>query len=251
MDINKVWSGFGEFMKTWGPWITTALIPTLIVGLSKSPKTQGVVAWLKYVLQFLSFLTPRDAPGTFKLPLKPATPLPSELPTKEEYKLSVARANAPKDTEKTVSGPPPTAMVLLLAGLLGLSPVLNGCSWVTSIGKGSKEGVINCSVESVMSGAANLIATVRAIVTGGAVNWSEQLDALKAMGEDALACALYVVGDQLLKESLPPTDAAGDSPSKQKLRAVAAQGKTKASSYLRTNKWEPTGPANIPATEAK
>jgi hypothetical protein len=251
MDISKLWSGFGDFMKVWGPWITTALIPTLIVGLSKSPQTQGAVAWLKYVLQFLSFLTPRDTPGTFKLPLKAVTPVPNELPTKEEFKASMIRAKMRTDSDKTDVDPPPGALLILLIGSLAFSPALSGCSWVTSIGKGSKDGVINCSVESVMSGAANLIATVRAIVTGGAVNWAEQLDALKEMGEDALACALYVVGDQLQQESVPPTDAAGDSPSKQKARATAAQGKTKTQMYLRNQNWQPTGTTSIRPPEAK
>ncbi len=251
MDISKVWAGFGEFMKTWGPWITTALIPTLIVGLSQSPKTQGAVAWLKYVLQFLSFVTPKDVPGTFKLPLTPASQHPATLPTKEEYKMTVAKMNSPKATEKASGGTPPTAMVVLLIGLLGSQLGLNGCSWVTSIGKGSKDGVVNCGVEAVMSNAANLITTVRAILTGGAVNWQEQLDALKAMGEDALACALYVVGDQLLKESVPPTDTVGDSPTKQKMRATAAQGHGKAQLYLTNHNLKPTGPTDIKPTEAK
>ncbi len=227
--MGNVMSAIGEFLKVWGPWITTALIPTLIVGLSKSPKTRGVVDVLKYILQFLSIVTPKDHPGTFKLPLT----APAKLPPKADGGVSRL-------------GPP--AAMFLVVFLLGRfllvsasSGVAVGCSWVGSIVGGSKDGVINCGVQSVMENAGNLIATVRAILTGGAVNWKEQLDALKNLGEDALACALYVVGDELQKQSAAPPGVS-DSPEKAKARATAAQGSRKASSYLQEHKLKPTMP---------
>jgi hypothetical protein len=224
----------GSFLKVWGPWITLSLIPTLIVGLSKSPKTRGFVDILKYALQFLSVVTPADHAGTFKAPLTATVKLPPK-----------------KDEPPDLPGPPkgkrtPTplgpAIMILCGSLLGLG-VSNvaGCSWFTTVGKGSREGVINCGIESVMSDAKNLYVTIRAIVTGGAVNWKEQLDSLKTLGEDALACALQVVGDELQQQSVPPTDAAGDSPAKSKMRAVSAQGARKTELYLQEKNWKPTG----------
>jgi hypothetical protein len=212
----------GEFLKVWGPWITLSLIPTLIVGLSKSPKTRGIVDVLKYILQFLSVVTPVDHPGTFKLPLTASAKLPPKVGGKMPG-----------------TGP---LVTLILAGSLLASATLSGnagCSWITSIGKGSKEGVINCGVEAVMSDAANLIATVKAIITGGAINWKDQLNALKALGEDALACALYVVGDELQMDSTPPV-AMTDAPEKAKARAVAGQGAKKVKIYLSEKGWKPT-----------
>ena len=52
--------------------IVAALLPlaSLITGLTKTPKDDAVLA---KILPFLSFLQPKDAPGTLKLPLtKPA-----------------------------------------------------------------------------------------------------------------------------------------------------------------------------------
>jgi hypothetical protein len=219
-----------DFLKTWGPWIIGALLPTLIVGLSKSPKTRGVADVLKYILQFLSVATPKDAPGTFKLPLT----APAKLPPK---------------TDGGVSRLGPPAAVVLIVFLLGKllfvsvgSGAVAGCSWLANIGKGSEAGVINCASETLMANAGNLFATVKAILTGGAVNWKEQLDALKNMGEDALACALYQVGDELQKQSAPPPGVS-DSPEKAKMRATYAQGSRKAQTYLQERKLKPTMPS--------
>jgi hypothetical protein len=46
----------------------------LIVGLTKSPKTSGIVASVVKVIQYLSVVTHADDPGTFKLPLTPSKP---------------------------------------------------------------------------------------------------------------------------------------------------------------------------------
>jgi nucleotide-binding universal stress UspA family protein len=50
--------------------------------------------------------------------------------------------------------------------------------------------VIDCGVPAVSAAAADLLPTVVAILTGNAVNWADQLDALRVIGEEALACAM-------------------------------------------------------------
>jgi hypothetical protein len=49
------------------------VLPTIITGLSAYPKDAGLVSFLKGVLSLLSFLTHKDSPGTFKLPLTSPT----------------------------------------------------------------------------------------------------------------------------------------------------------------------------------
>lgn len=77
--------------KVWAPWILTSLVPSLIVGLSQSPKTKGASTLLKRALGLLSVVTHKDSAGTFKLPFTPDTMINS---------LSDAAVNAPP--------PPPT-----------------------------------------------------------------------------------------------------------------------------------------------
>lgn len=208
-----------KFLHDYGPWLTASVIPSLIVGLSKSPKTRKATDWLKYLLQFISILTPSDAPGTMKAPF-------------------IAKSKLPPKAPKAPPVPPSVASLLILISFLGMSVIGSGCAWLSSTGGRNKDAVINCGVETVMGNAANLIATVRTIVTGGAVNWQEQLDALKGMGEEALACAMHSVGDDLQRNALPPTDALGDSPDKQKMRAVSSQGSKKALSYMQKQGWK-------------
>lgn len=58
-----------EIVKVAGA-VVGALIPlaTVITGLTPTPKDDAVLA---KILPFLSVVTPKDAPGTFKLPLTP------------------------------------------------------------------------------------------------------------------------------------------------------------------------------------
>lgn len=203
-----------ETAKIWLP-ILVVVLSSIITGLSKMPEASGVVNVLKMILQLFSVLTPKDAPGTLKMPLK------------------VMKHPGKKEDRTTPPGPPAAVMILLLASGVLLST--NGCSWLGSVaGSGAGQSVINCAVEAVAGKAAELVATVRAIVTGGAVNWKEQLEALKSIGEDALACALHNVADDLTRESLP---AATDPPETKKMKATAGGGAQKAKLFLKEKGW--------------
>lgn len=214
-----------SYIKIWLP-IALAVLPTLIVGLSSSPKTRGVADILKYVLQFLSIVTPKDTAGTFKMPLT----APAKLPPKKEDKTS---STGP-------IGGAAAALLLVVFSLSSGTPLaVTGCATGGSFVQDSKDGIVHCGIEAIASDSANLISTVYAILTGGAVNWSQQLDALKSLGEDALSCALMVVGQRLQQESVPPVDTLGDSPVKMKMRATAASGKNKAEDYLKAHNLHP------------
>lgn len=65
------------FLTTYWP-VIAAMVPTLLVGLSKAPTGGSAMDWLKWVLQLFSVVTHKDQEGTFKLPLtaKMQKPLP-------------------------------------------------------------------------------------------------------------------------------------------------------------------------------
>ncbi len=211
-----------SYIKIWLP-IVLAVLPSLIVGFSSRPKTRKISDILKYVLQFLSIVTPKDAAGTFKMPLTASAKLPPKTGD---------------DPSKPIMGG--MAMVFLILSCISFDAVSStGCAGSGSFIKDSKDGVIHCGIDAIASDSVNLISTVYAIVTGGAVNWAQQLDALKSLGEDALSCALMVVGQRLQQESVPPTDTLSDSPVKMKARATAAAGKNKADDYLKAHNLHP------------
>lgn len=56
---------YGELLTALGALLSLA---SVITGLTPSPKDDEVV---RKIIAFLSFLTPRDASGTFKPPFKP------------------------------------------------------------------------------------------------------------------------------------------------------------------------------------
>lgn len=167
--MNALWEKFSEFWAAWGPWISVSLIPTIIVGLSVDPRTANAKnaverAWivLKQILDFLSVAKPKNRPGTFQLPLK------------------LGAIVAKKDG---------TALVLLFA--IGASGSLTGCAWLTSTGKEAKRVAIDCSIAAVQDHARALVPTLIGILTGGAVNWKDQVKVFaKEFGRDATACAL-------------------------------------------------------------
>lgn len=71
------------FLTTYWP-VIVAVVPTLLVGLSKAPTGGSATDWLKWVLQLLSVVTHKDQEGTFKLPftakMKKPLPLTAMLP---------------------------------------------------------------------------------------------------------------------------------------------------------------------------
>jgi hypothetical protein len=180
---------FRHFWSEWGPFIAVYLIPTIITGLSVSPKTQEAAGWVakiwgfvKKILAIFSVATFKDEPGTFQVP--------------------VANKNLKAMVKKGGKG----AVSLLLIGGLILSQS-GCCTWTgTCESKAGKivTEVVNCAKESIKSQAFHLLPAVAAIITGGAPNWKDQLDSLKAMGWEALACALSQVSQELLAMSNPP-----------------------------------------------
>jgi hypothetical protein len=169
------------FFASYGPWILTALIPTIITGLSKSPKTAGAVTWvqkganiLKQVMDFLSVLTHKDVPGTFQMPLK--------LNRKKKGPPSVG---------------PGCAAIMALALLASSSQ--SACGWIHSDTVNDiKNSTIDCTIEAVKSNAASLLPVVMTIVTGSSGNWKQQLAAIgKEFGRDALACSLQMAAIDL------------------------------------------------------
>lgn len=83
-----------DFWASYGEWMTIALIPTIIAGLTISPRTAPAAHWVgkiwdgvKILMNFLSVLTHKDQPGTFKLPLTTSTKkLEEKTGTTEETK---------------------------------------------------------------------------------------------------------------------------------------------------------------------
>lgn len=177
--INK----FSEFWIEWGPWIGLALIPTVITGLSLSPRTEkaaGVVKkiweYTKKLLDVLSVVTFKDKSGTFQLPLK-VTKL------------------APKNKKSgDKSGPGCAAMILII----GLSATQPSCSWFKDAGSKAADVSFDCTIAAVQSNAAHLLPAVMAILTGKAPNWKQMLEAFtKELGADAVACALQEAAIEL------------------------------------------------------
>lgn len=184
--MMEIWQAFLDFWALYGPWIATALIPTIVTGLSLSPKTapgapfvQKIWDKIKMVMDFLSVLTHKDKPGTFQLPLK------------------VGKVISKSDNGS--SGP---AAALVFVVLFGSLYQVN-CDWITS---GAKEGgkiAIDCTVKSASEKAGDLLPAVMAILYG-ADSWKEQLSALgKDFGRDALACAIALAEERLFGQ-IPP-----------------------------------------------
>jgi len=182
--MSTAWAAFAEFWQTWGPWIGTALIPTIIVGLSVSPKTvdaAGYVqkAWdiIKMILDALSVVSHKDKPGTFQLPFK---------------------MNALVAKKEPTDGAPPAGPVLVLIFVVGSSYSQTGCSWWKTESTNVKRTVIDCSVASVQENASHLVPAIIGILSGGAVNWKDQVKVfVKEFGRDATACALQAATQRL------------------------------------------------------
>lgn len=219
MNMSTIWETFAEFWQAWGPFIGTALIPTIIVGLSVSPKTaeaKGVIekVWniLKQVLDFLSVATHKDKDGTFQLP----------------FKLDSVRKK-----EEDSDGPPspptgPILPVVMLAIFLTLPQA--GCAWLKTTGHEAKDTAIDCTVSSVQDNARALVPAVIGILTGGAVNWKDQVKTfVKGFGRDATACAMQVALQRL---NDPIASEPNDDP-----EAVRVDSVKRASQFLDEQNW--------------
>ncbi len=226
--MSDVIKALSNFWRDWGPWITVSLIPTIITGLSLSPRTapaatavQKVWDSIKKILDFLSVAKFKDAPGTFQLPLKMGK-------VAHTVKLKMA---GPAKKPPASSG----VALLLIATLVHAS---SGCAWIHSTGKQIGSDAIDCAVEAVRSNAAHLLPIVKAIITGEAPNWAEMLTAfVKEFGRDAVACALQQASSDIQASSPAAGTATGDA---------QLQGLTKARTYIDDQKWSFKHPAESP-----
>lgn len=224
------------FWADWGPIFTLILIPSIITGLSKSPSTVGASkivqqVWdvIKQVLSYISTTKFKDEPGTFQLPVLTAA--------RRTKKLMVAKKMmkaARRDTDDTPT-PPPGIGTAVLSILLLMSLFLQGCcAWTgTCTGKVGEIGndIVDCGKASLKQSIANLIPTVLAIITGGSINWEQQLNSLVGLGGDALSCALVVVAQDIQSYSSAPAT----SEEEGKARAKSHADYLKAKSYLEKN----------------
>ncbi len=210
-----------SFWETWGPWISLALIPTLITGLSLSPKTKKYATWIgetwdkiKPGIALFSVATFKDQPGTFKAPLT------TGIKTDPEDKPLPPPA-----------GPGCAAIVFVL--MTSLSPTLASCAWLSSSGSKAKEVVIDCTVEAVKANAAHLLPIVMAILTGTSPDWKKMLEGFtKELGRDAVACALNNAAIEL--QAKIPAEGPGDDPEATK----AVRGTQKARVFIAEKDWQ-------------
>lgn len=93
------------------PWVIFSLLPSVIAGLSLSPTTSGWAARVKTFLHYLSLVTYKDQPGTFKLPLTkgPAKKPKKKVTPKEEAAAVPELLGDPEATKAaTKKKKPPT-----------------------------------------------------------------------------------------------------------------------------------------------
>lgn len=177
--LNTFLTNFAAFWETYGAYIGAALIPTIITGLSLSPKTekagplvQKIWDGIKMAMNFLSVLTHKDKPGTFQLPMKAGALLPKK----------------PGDGGGAVA----LALVLLVSSQAS-------CSWWQKNGGDVKKAAISCAKESVQSSAGGLMNTMVGILTGASEDsWRKQTASLaKSFGQDAVACATRLAMEKI------------------------------------------------------
>jgi hypothetical protein len=202
---------FRTFWATWGPWICLSLIPTIITGLSVSPKTAKAVpiiqkVWdaLKSFLDMFSVATFKDKAGTFQLPLKLG-----KLFTKNNT-------------------PPTVGLILIMA----LTLPQTGCCKLFGMCDGTDQALVDCASQAALTNAPQLLPIVKGILTGQSEGWMGKIwDLIKEFGRDAVACAMQQVGQDLLA-SVPP----GGEPTPD--QATALEGANRARQFSAEQKWQ-------------
>lgn len=252
--FGTIWEKWNWFWEAYGPWIGAALIPTIITGLSLSPKTEKAIPWInkawdafKKLMDVLSVLSHKDKLGTFQAPLnvkklveptvdQKAKELNKLTDRREEVKkeLAIVAKQEDKDPPKPDVGPLGPVAALFLVVALASQP---GCSWWNSdTGKGIRQDTIDCTLESVKANAASLLPTIMAILTGDFSNWKQQITAIaKEFGADATACALRAASERL-QDAIVPTAPANDEGN-----ADAQEAILKAKSYANEQGWKYKG----------
>lgn len=186
------------FWAEYGLYINAAVIPTIITGLTLSPKTAKAAGWvpkiwdgIKRVMDFLSVLTHKDKPGTFQLPLK-----------------------ANKLLEKKTDAGPAAGLILVV-----LISSQASCGALSSATKDEvKRQVFDCAMESAQSKARPLVLTMLGVLTGASDDtWKKQTKTLaKEFGTEAVACATRYAMEKITN----PVQSEED-PEQLKLTAVA------------------------------
>lgn len=174
--MQNVMKALSHFWAVFGPWITVSLIPTIITGLSLSPKTAPEAAALqkawdavKKFLSFFSVATHKDEPGTFKPPLNLGSLIKKKMPP---------------------AGPAGGCAAALLLIVFSMHTSACNAQWWKSTGTAVGHAAADCTKSSIQAELPNLIPTVLTILAKPA-DWEKQLLALtKQFGQDELACAV-------------------------------------------------------------
>lgn len=181
----NILDNINSFWVTYGPWIGASLIPTIMTGLTLSAKTadaasavEKIWGYIKQVMNFLSWATHKDVPGTFQAPLK----------------LGKLRKK------------PTTGAALLLVFLLSPN---SGCSWFKSGTSAIASDIIDCAKaegQSLKDGrslivlALDIAAKISSVIKGGESALETAVtDLIKEYGEPIVAC--------VLRDTLPGTGA--------------------------------------------
>lgn len=134
--MSSIFHSIVEFWISYGPWIGAALIPTVIAGLSLSPKTAATATligqvWslIKQAMGLLSLATFKDQPGTFQLPLK---------------------------LGKVVSKKTSSTGIIALFFLAHTS----SCAWLKSDAKSIGNTILHCAGQEVKDVASELVPTL-------------------------------------------------------------------------------------------
>lgn len=198
--MSAVITAFNTFWASWGPWITVGLVPTIIAGLSVSPKTQPEAAWIqrqwdriKSILQYFSVATFSDHPGTFKLPLTKSGP----------KKRKNSGVDSGPGSGSSSSG---ACAALIIAGVAAHNT--GCCSWTHSCQADDTAGqiatnTIDCGIASIEDDAARLLPLIMTVLTGNKPDWQAELDSLKQSGTEAFVCALQSASFMLADGSKP------------------------------------------------
>jgi hypothetical protein len=168
-SVASIINVLAAFWTTWGPWIGASLVPTIIAGLTISPKlapeaglVQKIWDRIKQVMSFLSFATHKDTVGTFKLPL-----------------------GLHKIGKKNV--PPAAGAAMILLAVLSVN---QGCSWFKTKVKAEATVILHCTEQAIKDKAQGLIPAIIAIASDPATLGAVVGAFASSFGEEIVGCAV-------------------------------------------------------------
>lgn len=94
--------------------------------------------------------------------------------------------------------------LFILAAVMFAFALLTSCATLKGAGGAAVQGPIDCGKPALQDAVADIAPTVNTILSGGSVNWQEELDEYKAKGLEVLACAVAKVGIALASGSSKP-----------------------------------------------